>query len=445
MFDIGGSTVELVERCRKAAGTDVSFASDAVLCAAAVELEAGVAALQAAQLHVLAELESRELCDRQFGLSTGSWLADRARLPHGLARSRVRTATKLRRALDQVDDALSDGRISFDHAKALADAANPRITDHVTEHQSELVDHAQHAPFAIWRRNLAEQCELWDQDGGYDPARDRARNRLHLTPVGDTLAVTGELVGETAVIVDQVIERAADRLFRQYHRDHELAPDCELPPRATLRAEALADICRRSEGTEPGQAPGTDVTLVAHLHAPELLDHAEPPTTEPGSTPPASRPIDASNRLTLRTPNGHRLDPERYAHLLCDPVLHPLLVDHRQIPLALGLAARLATPGQRRALAIRDGGCVFPGCDRPPGWCDAHHVQPHDQLGPTDLPNLALLCRYHHGVTHRRGWMMQADLEGGFRWTTPAGLVLRNQASSVSRPGDPPCPADPSG
>ena len=404
--------VDLAERCRKAAGVDVSFASDAELCAAAVELEAGLAALQAAQLHVLAELETREVCDRQFGLSTASWLADRTRLPRGVAASRVRVATKLRRQLDGVDGALSDGRIGLDHAKAMAESANPRIADRVADHQGQLVDHAQHAPFAIWRRTLAELCELWDQDGGYDPARDRARNRLHLNPVGDTMVVSGELVGETALVVGQAIEREADQLFHRYHRDHELTPDCEMPSRATLRAEALADLCRRAQGTQPGQSPTTDITLVARLDEPSPIESTEP--------------VETREPMALRTPDGARLDPARYAHLLCDPVLHPLLVDQRQVPLALGLAVRLATPGQRRALAIRDGGCVFPGCDRPPGWCDAHHVQLYEQLGPTDLFNLALLCRYHHGITHRRGWAMEPDPEGGFRWTTPSGLVLHS-------------------
>ncbi len=420
---------KLAERCRKAAGTDVSVAPDAELCAAAVELEAGLAALQAAQLHVLAELEAREVCDRQFGLSTASWLVDRARLPRRVACGRVRVATKLRGQLVRVDEALSDGRIGFDHAKAMADSANPRIGDQVAHHQDRLIDHAQHAPFAIWRRTLAEHCDLWDQDGGYDPARDRARNRLHLDAVGETVAVSGELVGETALVVGQALERAADQLFHRYHRDHELAPDCEMPSRATLRAEALADICRRAQGSEPGQSPTTDITLVAHLHEPDPLD---PDKCDESNE---SDPVSGLRALGWRTPDGARLDPARCAHLLCDPVLHGLLVDHRQVPLALGLAVRLATPGQRRALAIRDAGCVFPGCDRPPGWCDAHHVQPYEHLGPTDLPNLALLCRHHHGVTHRRGWTMAPDRQGGFRWTTPNGLVL------LSRPTDRSCRA----
>jgi HNH endonuclease len=42
---------------------------------------------------------------------------------------------------------------------------------------------------------------------------------------------------------------------------------------------------------------------------------------------------------------------------------------------------------------VRDGGGVFPGCDRPLAWCEAHHIQHWLDGGPTDLANLALLCR----------------------------------------------------
>ncbi len=146
---------------------------------------------------------------------------------------------------------------------------------------------------------------------------------------------------------------------------------------------------------------------------------------------PADPAVAATRPPTIRTPDGTWLDPARYQHLLCDPVFHALLVDGHQIPLALGRAVRLITPAQRRALAVRDRGCVFPGCDRPPGWCDAHHIRPYEAGGATDLSNLALLCRHHHGVTHRRGWTMQANLGGSFIWTTPTGRQLVRRRADV--------------
>jgi HNH endonuclease len=62
---------------------------------------------------------------------------------------------------------------------------------------------------------------------------------------------------------------------------------------------------------------------------------------------------------------------------------------------------------------------------RSPG-VEAHHIIPWEDHGHTDLPNLALLCRYHHGVTHRTGWTMNAEKAGSFTWTTPTGRTLTN-------------------
>ncbi len=82
---------------------------------------------------------------------------------------------------------------------------------------------------------VAELAALWDQDGGYDPAADLTRNRLNLNAVGDTTAVSGELVGEAALTVSEVIERETDKLRRRYQHDHdhEQAPELEIPSRAT--------------------------------------------------------------------------------------------------------------------------------------------------------------------------------------------------------------------
>jgi len=81
---------------------------------------------------------------------------------------------------------------------------------------------------------------------------------------------------------------------------------------------------------------------------------------------------------------------------------------------------RFASDDRRRALQVRDGGCVSPGCDRPPGWCDAHHTHPVDEGGRSDLALLALSCRVHPRVepparlddARRRGWVDLVDDPG---------------------------------
>jgi hypothetical protein len=63
----------------------------------------------------------------------------------------------------------------------------------------------------------------------------------------------------------------------------------------------------------------------------------------------------------------------------------------------------------RKALVVRDEGCAWPGCDRPAGFCDAHHVEPWWRGGETKLTNLVLLCSHHHHVTHKPGWSITFD------------------------------------
>lgn len=72
--------------------------------------------------------------------------------------------------------------------------------------------------------------------------------------------------------------------------------------------------------------------------------------------------------------------------------------------LSLTTTGRLATPAQLRALAVRDGGCVIPGCSRPPAWCDAHHVVWWSRGGKTVLENLVLLCTSDHTAVHTGLW-----------------------------------------
>jgi HNH endonuclease len=76
-------------------------------------------------------------------------------------------------------------------------------------------------------------------------------------------------------------------------------------------------------------------------------------------------------------------------------------------------------PAQRAALVVRDGGCRFLGCARPLAWCEAHHLVPWLDGGPTDLANLALVCRAHHRAVHEGGWRLHRDPDGRVVATPP--------------------------
>ena len=68
---------------------------------------------------------------------------------------------------------------------------------------------------------------------------------------------------------------------------------------------------------------------------------------------------------------------------------------------------RLFTWQQIRALLVRDGGCVWPGCNARAGGCEAHHVIPWSEGGPTTIDNGVLLCPYHHAMLPQSGFSMR--------------------------------------
>jgi hypothetical protein len=96
----------------------------------------------------------------------------------------------------------------------------------------------------------------------------------------------------------------------------------------------------------------------------------------------------------------------------CTAHIVRLVTDGPSRVLNLGRARRLASPAQKLALAARDKGCIFPGCDRPPGWTDAHHFQPWAHGGATDLDGLGLFCRFHHRLLHEGGWTLARTTTG---------------------------------
>jgi Domain of unknown function (DUF222)/HNH endonuclease len=111
--------------------------------------------------------------------------------------------------------------------------------------------------------------------------------------------------------------------------------------------------------------------------------------------------------------SGDEIPVEELRRLACGADILPMVLGSDSQPVDLGRASRLFSKGQKTALAARDGGCVFPGCERPPGWTEAHHVRPWSMGGDTDVSNGALLCGYHHRLIHKDdGWEVRIASDG---------------------------------
>jgi Domain of unknown function (DUF222)/HNH endonuclease len=113
-----------------------------------------------------------------------------------------------------------------------------------------------------------------------------------------------------------------------------------------------------------------------------------------------------------RTESGTALNAHLVRRLACDADVLPMVLGSKGEPLDVGREQRLVKDGMRAAVIERDRHCTYPGCGRPPSWCEAHHVIPWFLGGPTSLGNSALLCPRHHTIVHRDGYTATVTATG---------------------------------
>src|SRR6266536_2679846 len=141
----------------------------------------------------------------------------------------------------------------------------------------------------------------------------------------------------------------------------------------------------------------------------------------------------AGGEALLATGADEPVDAATARRLACDAEVLPAVLGSLSEPLDVGRHTRTVPAGLRAALAVRDGGCRFPGCHTPAGRCLAHHVRHWADGGRTVLGNLVLLCEYHHGAVHEDGWALELDaLTREVRAIRPDGTAL----DAVSMPVD---------
>ncbi len=375
---------------------------------------------------LLADASVAEEIVVEHGHSVAGWHADRAKVATKAAHVRVRVADRLHHRYHELARALGEGKVGWNHVTVFDRAANPRVRDAMVELLPGIVELARVATFDRWAAEVRGMARLLDDDGGYDPAEDAANNNLRLTDVGGGYTqVSGRLVGELALTITALIDAETDRVLTRYRRDEEEAGEGEIPSRARAAAEALGEMCERAAGTPDGEGrmPESEIIVSYDVGTGDVADA-----------------------------DGAHLSVSMLRWLVAASLMRPLEVSESGDPLRMGRALRYANREQRRALAVRDGGCIFPGCSRPAHWCDAHHIDEWDHGGPTDIENMALLCRHHHRVTHRPGWVMSrrtdlsdattadgpdiADGQVMFRWRTPSGRVIYSQRHHERRLSD---------
>ncbi|MBO3100390.1 HNH endonuclease signature motif containing protein [Cellulomonas fengjieae] len=116
--------------------------------------------------------------------------------------------------------------------------------------------------------------------------------------------------------------------------------------------------------------------------------------------PPIALPWGTVAPATLE--DGTPVAMSELARVLCQADLTRIVLSAEGVPLDVGRTRRLFSTAQRRAVIVRDGQCVWNGCEQHASRCEVHHVRWWGRdTGPTSVANAALLCRFHHSEVHR--------------------------------------------
>lgn len=100
------------------------------------------------------------------------------------------------------------------------------------------------------------------------------------------------------------------------------------------------------------------------------------------------------------TDHGEDISAVNCRRLACVAGIMPIVLNGEDLPLALGRTRRYFNRAQRRAIAVRDKGCINPGCSMKIGRCEAHHIDLWVLGGRTDVDRGCLLCPMCHAAYH---------------------------------------------
>ncbi|MGZ4596721.1 MAG: DUF222 domain-containing protein [Actinomycetes bacterium] len=400
--------------------------SDPEALGARVELERIASRVAAAKLQATRELEQRGAATAAGATSLVAWLVSVLHEHPGEAAREVTLATALDRDLPATAAALAAGDITPAAALVIAD------TD------KALRTYATGAERREAETLLAEQAGVLDVRG-LQAAALHLRHRLD-PDQGDRLAAEEQ-------------EQVARRQFRlRMNPDGSSRPDGYLDKEATVFLRTALQPLAKPRHTDTG---GRDNRDHATRTADALLELVELALRSGELPVQAGQPVQVVVAISLEDLQGRvartgagtldmgmALSVEAVRRLACDAQVIPAALGSQGEPLDVGRAVRTVPPSLRRLLELRDGGCAFPGCDRPSRWCQAHHVWHWEDGGPTSCDNCVLLCSVHHRSVHHHGWEVRIAGDGlptfyPPPWIDPRRSPRRNHRLRPCRPRSP--------
>ena len=353
--------------------------------------------------------DQREAYRRDGAVSMKAWLRGSCRMAPAEATATVSTSRRLEH-LPATATAFADGAISATHARVITRAMTPGRIAKAAEAGIDLADTdriladlARATTPGDTARGVAQWVAGVDPDGALDDAAD-TRRRLTMAPGLDGRV---HLRGDLDAVGGEYLHTALAALMNGDR------PKGDTRCHAERQADALVALARR--GLDDGTLPEVR-----------------------GERPHVRVAIDWMALCAARGAVGVRggrlawagpITPETARRLACDAGVARVIIGPDGLPLDVGRAQRTASAAIRRAVEVRDGHCVFRGCDALPEWCDVHHVVHWAHGGPTSCDNGALLCERHHTACHEGGFSVRRDPLTS-RWHThrPDGTEILSRA-----------------
>jgi hypothetical protein len=343
---------------------------------------------------LIAELDRRALPGRLVVASTAAMLQAALRLSPHEAKQRVEaaqvcgprwspTGERLDTLLPEVAAGQASGVVSVEHARVIAATLDelPSSVDpvDVSAAERQLVRAAAHLRprqvGVLGQRILA----YLDPDGVLGSDEEHARRRsFALIPEADgSYRATGRLTPTCGALLQSwLAPRSAPRPAAGTTADGHHTDDAD--PRPAVVADPRSHGQRMHDALE--ELAGLAVRRT------ELLDSGAPAQVMISMT------VDQleSRKGWAETSFGQLITVRQALKLADEAAISLLLRDARGVVLSHGRTKRIATRGQTLALIARDRGCTFPECDKPPEWCQRHHIVAWADGGRTDLDNLTL-------------------------------------------------------
>lgn len=407
-FDLLGSVAESLREI--VPGSFCRIGGTALLDVAQA-VEAVQRQLFAVQVCIADEINAQGLASSMSSPSTAALLAQQLLIPPHQAQLRVRTAQaclsqdsmigeELPPVLPLLGAAVMTGSINSEQIRSIVTTMKglPAAVDAESRELCErtMVLNADVTPPAQFEKFCRAVGETADPDGSLEDRRPEGRveltvgarnRRTGLTPFSGKLDDVG-----VQALTKAITGLAAPRPTVGGERD--------LRSAAVRRGQAFVEMLQRFLGI--GAAP-LDHGVRPHITVQLPLDRLQDLLDETAV---------AKGFAAARFDSGEPVSPAVLRRLLCDAEVLPVVLGGDGAVLDVGQATRVFTKAMRSAIAARDGGCTWPGCDRPASWCDTHHVTWFSKGGATSVANGALLCTFHHTKIHQGDWQMRMTPSG---------------------------------